>query len=293
MFERFTDRARRVVVLAQEEARALQHSYIGTEHLLLGLAVEADGVGRKALDHLGITAADIRSDIERVIGRGPSPVAEGHIPFTPRSKSSLEAALRESLQLTHNYIGTEHILLGLLHLPEGVAGQILLQRAGGLGVVRNTVVEILGKLTLTTAAPPPPTLPAHRFSPALLGAVEAAVGRANDGIVGTHHVLSVLAEWPDTAAHRVLAAGGFDASTLATPIADWDVADTRDETEEAWAARVTKVIADDEGFGILLSDADLAGRIASAIKADDPTVRAAFARLVRELQQKLPPGDAD
>src|SRR5262245_41751206 len=118
MFERFTDRARRVVVLAQEEARLLMHNYIGTEHLLLGLIHEGEGVAAKALDALGIELTEVRSRVEEIIGRG-SETPSVHIPFTPRSKKVLELSLREALELGHNYIGTEHILLGLIREGEG------------------------------------------------------------------------------------------------------------------------------------------------------------------------------
>ena len=125
MFERFTDRARRVVVLAQEEARLLNHNYIGTEHLLLGLIDEEEGVAaRGVLESLDVSLADARAQVEEIIGHGgQSP--SGHIPFTPRAKKVLEMALREALQLGHNYIGTEHILLGLIREGEGVAAQVL------------------------------------------------------------------------------------------------------------------------------------------------------------------------
>ena len=120
MFERFTDRARRVVVLAQEEARLLNHNYIGTEHILLGLIHEGEGVAAKALESLGISLEAVRNQVEEIIGQGGSSPS-GHIPFTPRAKKVLELSLREALQLGHNYIGTEHILLGLIREGEGVA----------------------------------------------------------------------------------------------------------------------------------------------------------------------------
>ena len=126
MFERFTDRARRVVVLAQEEARMLNHDYIGTEHILLGLIREGDGVAAKALESLGISLEAVRQQVEEIIGRGQQ-APSGHIPFTPRAKKVLELSLREALQLGHNYIGTEHILLGLIREGEGVAAQVLVK----------------------------------------------------------------------------------------------------------------------------------------------------------------------
>ncbi|MBT3292560.1 MAG: NDP-hexose 4-ketoreductase, partial [Victivallales bacterium] len=142
MFERFTDRARRVVVLAQEEARLLNHNYIGTEHILLGLIHEGEGVAAKALESLGISLEAVRSQVEDLIGQGGSSPS-GHIPFTPRAKKVLELSLREALQLGHNYIGTEHILLGLIREGEGVAAQVLVKLGADLSRVRQQVIQLL------------------------------------------------------------------------------------------------------------------------------------------------------
>ncbi|HEX9683856.1 MAG TPA: ATP-dependent Clp protease ATP-binding subunit [Acidimicrobiales bacterium] len=142
MFERFTDRARRVVVLAQEEARLLNHNYIGTEHILLGLIHEGEGVAAKALESLGISLEAVRSQVEEIIGQGSSSPS-GHIPFTPRAKKVLELSLREALQLGHNYIGTEHILLGLIREGEGVAAQVLVKLGADLSRVRQQVIQLL------------------------------------------------------------------------------------------------------------------------------------------------------
>ncbi len=142
LFERFTDRARRVVVLAQEEARLLSHSYIGTEHILLGLIHEGEGVAAKALESLGISLEAVRAQVEEIIGQGGSSPS-GHIPFTPRAKKVLELSLREALQLGHNYIGTEHILLGLIREGEGVAAQVLVKLGADLGRVRQQVIQLL------------------------------------------------------------------------------------------------------------------------------------------------------
>ena len=142
MFERFTDRARRVVVLAQEEARLLNHNYIGTEHILLGLIHEGEGVAAKALESLGISLEAVRSQVEEIIGQGGSSPS-GHIPFTPRAKKVLELSLREALQLGHNYIGTEHILLGLIREGEGVAAQVLVKLGADLSRVRQQVIQLL------------------------------------------------------------------------------------------------------------------------------------------------------
>ncbi|RNL81219.1 ATP-dependent Clp protease ATP-binding subunit [Nocardioides marmorisolisilvae] len=142
MFERFTDRARRVVVLAQEEARMLSHNYIGTEHILLGLIHEGDGIAAKALESLGISLEGVRAQVEEIIGQGQQ-APSGHIPFTPRAKKVLELSLREALQLGHNYIGTEHILLGLIREGEGVAAQVLQKLGADLNRVRQQVIQLL------------------------------------------------------------------------------------------------------------------------------------------------------
>jgi ATP-dependent Clp protease ATP-binding subunit ClpC len=142
MFERFTDRARRVVVLAQEEARMLNHNYIGTEHILLGLIQEGDGVAAKALESLGISLEGVRGQVVEIIGHGQE-APSGHIPFTPRGKKVLELSLREALQLGHNYIGSEHILLGLIREGEGVAAQVLVKLGADLNRVRQQVLQAL------------------------------------------------------------------------------------------------------------------------------------------------------
>ncbi|HEY1106411.1 MAG TPA: Clp protease N-terminal domain-containing protein, partial [Agromyces sp.] len=142
MFERFTDRARRVVVLAQEEAKMLNHNYIGTEHILLGLIHEGEGVAAKALESLGISLDAVREQVQDIIGQGQQQPT-GHIPFTPRANKLLELSLREALQLGHNYIGTEHILLGLIREGEGVAAQVLVKLGADLNRVRQQVIQLL------------------------------------------------------------------------------------------------------------------------------------------------------
>src|SRR5438309_1310932 len=142
MFERFTERARQVVVLAQEEARALGHNYIGTEHVLLGLMREEQGIGARALDALGVTLEDVRDQVMRIVGEGDE-AGTGQIPFTPRAKKVLELSLREALTLGHNYIGTEHILLGLVRENEGVAARILLDFGADADKVRSEVIRFL------------------------------------------------------------------------------------------------------------------------------------------------------
>jgi ClpA/ClpB-like protein/UvrB/UvrC motif-containing protein len=142
MFERFTDRARRVIVLAQEEARMLSHNYIGTEHILLGLLHEGEGVAAKALESLGISLDAVRQQVEEIIGQGQQ-APSGHIPFTPRAKKVLELTRREADQLGHNYIGTEHILLGLIREGDGVAAQVLVTLGADLNRVRRQVIQLL------------------------------------------------------------------------------------------------------------------------------------------------------
>ncbi|WP_062467587.1 ATP-dependent Clp protease ATP-binding subunit [Demequina maris] len=163
MFERFTDRARRVVVLAQEEARMLNHNYIGTEHILLGLVREGEGVAAKALEAMDISLNGVREQVQEIIGEG-SHAPSGHIPFTPRAKKVLELSLREALQLGHNYIGTEHILLGLIREGEGVAAQVLGKLGADLGGVRQQVIQLLsgyeGKEPVTSGGGPQEGQPA-------------------------------------------------------------------------------------------------------------------------------------
>jgi ATP-dependent Clp protease ATP-binding subunit ClpA len=142
MFERFTDRARRVVVLAEEESRMLHHNYIGTEHILLGLIGEGEGVASKALESLGISLDAVRQQVEEIVGQGQQAPSDS-IPFTPRAKKVFELSLRESLQLGHQYVGTEHILLALIREGDGVAAQVLVKLGADLNRVRQQVIQLL------------------------------------------------------------------------------------------------------------------------------------------------------
>src|SRR3978361_1565609 len=142
LFERFTDRARRVVVLAQEEARMLKHNYIGTEHILLGLIHEGEGVAAKALESLGISLEGVRQQVEEIIGQGQQ-APSGPIPFTPRAQKGLGLSLRGALPPGHNYIGAEHILPGLIREGEGVAAQVLVKLGADLNRVRQQVIQLL------------------------------------------------------------------------------------------------------------------------------------------------------
>jgi Clp amino terminal domain, pathogenicity island component len=172
MFERFTERARRVVVLAQEEARLLDHNYIGTEHLLLGLIREGEGVAARALESLDISLEAVRQRVEEIIGHGQE-APSGHIPFTPRAKKVLELSLREAMQLGHNYIGTEHILLGLIREGDGVAAQVLVGLGADLNRVRQQVIQLL-------AGPAAGVVAGTGWVESRLSAVEQWVGIAAD-----------------------------------------------------------------------------------------------------------------
>lgn len=165
MFERFTERARQVVVLTQEEARGLRHNYIGTEHLLLGLLREEEGIAARVLDALGVDVVRTRVQVVRIVPRGDE-VVSGQIPFTPRAKKCLELALREALSLGHNYIGTEHILLGLVREGEGVAARILLDLDADAEKVRTGVIRLLGA-SLPRLVPPAPRAAEERIAEAL------------------------------------------------------------------------------------------------------------------------------
>jgi ATP-dependent Clp protease ATP-binding subunit ClpA len=217
MFERFTDRARRVVVLAQEEARMLNHNYIGTEHLLLGLAHEGEGVAAKTLESLGISLATIRQQVEEIIGKGVQAPA-GHIPFTPRAKTVLELSLREALQLDHNYIGTEHILLGLIREGEGVAAQVLVRLGADLDRVRLRVIKLLEAYSAKEPSaaregdPGPATSMFDRFTDRSRRVVVLAQEEArmlNHNYIGTEHILLGLIHEGDGVAARALESLGI------------------------------------------------------------------------------------
>ena len=184
MFERFTDRARRVVVLAQEEARMLNHNYIGTEHLLLGLIHEGQGVAARALESLGVSLEAVRAQVEQIIGQGQE-APSGHIPFTPRAKKVLELSLRESRQLGHDYIGTEHLLLGLIREGSGVAAQVLVRLGADLNRTRQQVVQLLhgrqGEDVTSEDLPLPGDAPAYAGSlERRLAAIERWIGLRPD-----------------------------------------------------------------------------------------------------------------
>ena len=176
MYERFTDRARRVVALAEDEARRLNHNHIGTEHILLGLIHEDDGVAAQTLESLGVSLAAVRQQVEMIIGQGRE-APRGRIPYTPRARKALELSLREALQLGHHHIGTEHILLGLVREGKGAAAQMLVKLGADLNRVRQQVIQLLDA---EGAQQPGTTLAARRLS--LVGGMFDALLKSNNSI---------------------------------------------------------------------------------------------------------------
>ena len=213
MFERFTERARQVVVLAQEEARALRHNYIGTEHILLGLLREEEGVAARVLESLGITADLVRANVVRIV-QGGEEVSSGQIPFTPRAKRVLELALREALSLGHNYIGTEHILLGLLSENEGVGVRILLESDVDSEKIRTQVIRMVSggatraqARSMATTPPASPQIIDQAWFGGLgvvLDDLAAEIHREHKRTPDTGDLLLALASSPDTLAGRAL-----------------------------------------------------------------------------------------
>ncbi len=284
MFERFTDRARRVVVLAQEEARLLNHNYIGTEHILLGLIHEHEGIAAKTLEQLGISAEAVRAKVEAIIGEGEG-APSGHIPFTPRAKKVLELSLREALQLGHNYIGTEHILLGLIREGEGVGAHVLVNLGADLSIVRHEVVQQLGGYKKGAIQPVGfgPSMRTTRETPAAARAAIEARRLAGGAPVASHHYLLALLQQQDSMAAKALKGLGVSAESLQSRLAELDPAGTSDETpEEAGARRIGMRV---EGKLVMLEidDPELAeslekamtGRKVRIIKGTDPEAEGA------------------
>ena len=249
MFERFTNRARHVVVLAQEEARRLHHNYIGTEHVLLGLLGEPGGLAFRVLEGFGMSLEGTREEVKAIVGTGNATVS-GHIPFTPRAKKTLERALREALQLHHDYIGTEHILLGVIHEGEGVGARVLQQHSADLTPIRMAVLDLLSAVPTdatrgrrwlrrrvsSVAGPgeaPEPGEPAElRTTPAADTSLSEAARLAGSQPVGSHHLLLAALGDPDTAAARALAALGVDLDQAREALRHADVTGTSDEQPE-------------------------------------------------------------
>ncbi len=217
MFERFSDRARRVVVLSQEEARLLNHDYIGTEHILLGLIHEGEGLASRALRSLDVSLDTVRQQVEEIVGEGHSTPGE-HIPFTPRAKKVLELSLREAMQLGHNYIGTEHILLGLVREGEGVACQVLVRLGASLPKVRARVLQLVADGSGEDAPVRTPSLSSELMA-VLDDARRAAEERGESEIMPIHLFLAAV-DQPDGAAGRMLRVVGVDPEELGRQVAD-------------------------------------------------------------------------
>jgi len=277
MFERFTDRARSVLVLAQGQATSLGHNYIGTEHILLGLAVEGTGVGAKVLESFDISPAHIRARITALVGQRP-PAEAGKVrkpPFTPRAKKALESSLKEALRMGHNYIGTEHLLLGVADLSDGVGAKILEEAGVTAAAVREQVMAILtGIMTGTGSAateagvdaltgepggggagPEKAPSPKTNCSPALERIVTRAADRAGpDGVVTSSDVLRAILEETDSQGAKVLAGLGVDPDRLEEQLARVPL----DGTSDAEALPEVSVTV---GERTAVPDADLAARL--------------------------------
>ena len=268
MFERFTPRARRSVVAAQEEARGLGHNYIGSEHVLLGLLSEPEGIAARALGPFGISLASAREEVAAKVGAGTEPM-KGHIPFTPRAKKVLEMALREALQLHHNYIGTEHILLGLIREKEGAGPQILAAHADLLAI-RAAVLDLLPAaaaeaararrwLRRSTAADPGEAdaetkQTVMNTTPAADTTLSEAARLAGSRPVGSHHLLLAALADPDTAAARALVALGVDLDQAKQTLRRADVTGTSDEPPEDAGRRQMIIRVTDERLTIEATD---------------------------------------
>jgi ATP-dependent Clp protease ATP-binding subunit ClpA len=268
MFERFTPHARHVVVLAQEEARKLRHNYIGTEHILLGLIAERDGIASRVLAGFGLSLEGARLEVTAIVRMGKSEPT-GHIPFTPRAKKTLELSLREALQLRHNYIDTEHILLGVLREGEGVGAQVLKQHADILSI-RMAVLDQLPSAPTETAkirrwlrrhSAPQPGEPGASAEHSELSATPAADTTLSEATrlagaqpVGSHHLLLAALTDPDTAAARALATLGVDLDQAKEALRAVDVTGTSDEQPEEAGRRQMVIRVTDDRLTLEVTD---------------------------------------
>jgi ATP-dependent Clp protease ATP-binding subunit ClpC len=282
MFERFTDRARRVVVLSQEEARRLRHNYIGTEHILLGLLGESQGVAGRVLDSFGMSLDGVRTEVVEIVGEGQDE-APHRIPFTPRAKKTLELALRESLQLNHNYIGTEHILLGLIREGDGVAAKIMRKHAD-LPALRAAAIDqapawygdgpsalrLRRRAAARSGEPvafavePEPTA-----SPATDATLAEAARLAGPQPVGSHHLLLAALADSTSAAAKALASAGVDLDQAKEALRGVDVTGTSDEQPEEAGRRQMNIQVTEELVTVVATDPAIveAGRAALAALA--------------------------
>ncbi len=272
MFERFTDRARTVVVLAQEQARSLSHNHIGTEHLLLGLLAEGNGVAAKVLEAAGISLDAARADVIRIVGSAVG-APTGSIPFTPRAKTVLESSLRESLRFGHDYIGTEHILLGILDEGAGLASQILVSHGFSPDDARSAVVREIGLPEHTLAVgnwrggPQVRQGIARRqnTTPAVAEIYVRAREFAAHEPISSGHMLRALVADPDSQATRALASLGVSAERVEGALAATSTEGTTDETPEAAIARMATIRTEEDRVVIELADRDLAKALEGGI----------------------------
>jgi ATP-dependent Clp protease ATP-binding subunit ClpC len=255
MFERFTDKARRVLVLAQEDARVRQHDFLGTEHMLIGIITEAT-VATDAIRALGGDLDEIRRDLVNRMPPGRS--AAGAPPFTPKAKRAIELSLREALSLGHNYIGTEHLLLGLVHEGEGLAAQVLTARDLSLDDLRRTIVRLLQERGQTAPAtvgdPPMPASTPGALSPAADTVLRGARARAGRRPIGTHDLLAAILYADRSAAVVALQNAGFDVDAMRAAAERATTLDTSDRTPEETVAGQLHVSID--GSRIVLSIED-------------------------------------
>jgi ATP-dependent Clp protease ATP-binding subunit ClpC len=283
MFERFTNRARRVIVLAQEEARGLNHNYIGTEHLLLGL-LEPGGIAAQALSRFGMTQTGTRDEVTARVSRG-SGSSSGRIPFTPRAKKVLELSLREALSLHHNYIGTEHILLGLVREGEGVTAQILTEHAGDLTAVRQAVLDLLPaaealhgrrwlrrrNVTLDVSEADEPDEMGEpggmRTTPAADAGLAEAARLAEGQPVGSHHLLLAALADPDSVAAKTLTALGVNLDEAREALRHAEVTGTSDEQPEERGRRHMAVRVTGGGLVLEVTDPALQALAQAAVEA--------------------------
>ena len=287
MFERFTAKARHCIVLAQEEARFLNHNYIGTEHILLGMIHETQGIGARVLAQFGLTLEGTREEVTAIVGKGKGNAPSGHIPFTPRAKKTLELALREALQLHHTYIGTEHILLGLIREGEGVAAQVMRQHADLLKI-RMAVLDLapadspadqprrawLRRVTgrMTTAQPgeqsgEPAEQSLLAATPAADATLSTAAKLAGGEPVGSHHLLLAALTDANSAAARILASLGVNLTQAKDALRDADVTGTTDEQPEEAGRRQMNFKVTDELLTIVAADETLVTSANAALRA--------------------------
>jgi ATP-dependent Clp protease ATP-binding subunit ClpC len=311
MFERFTNRARNVVVLSQEEARLLGHNYIGTEHILLGLIRQSDGVAYQALARFDMSLDATRDEVKAIIGLGKAKPL-GHIPFTPRAKKVLELALREALRLNHNFIGTEHILLGLIREGDGVGAQIMKQHCSDLSEVRAAVLDLVSTMpaeparglrwlrdrveTITGKGPERSQPVQIRTTPAADISLTQAARLAGSQPVGSHHLLLAALADPESAASRALSEFGVTLEPLKDALRKADVTGTSDEQpEEAGRRQMVLKVSDQkitveatDPLIIRLGQAALAalGDDAGVIRGDQP-VAASLSNVWQALHDSL------